>query len=65
MFAHQPTDASAFRTQHQSDIAHRDGLGTYLATSDPRNVPFYERAGFSAVGGVDLGGPRLTVLHGV
>ncbi|WP_426592688.1 GNAT family N-acetyltransferase [Cellulomonas sp. McL0617] len=44
--------------------ARRDGVGTYLATSDPRNLPFYERAGFSAVGGLDLGGPRLTVLHG-
>ena len=44
--------------------ARRDGLGTYLATSDPRNLPFYERAGFAAVGGVDLGGPYLTVLHG-
>jgi len=44
--------------------ARGDGLRTYLATSDPRNVPFYERAGFVCVGGVDLGGPRLTVLHG-
>lgn len=44
--------------------ARRDGLLSYLATGDPRNVPFYERAGFSAVGRVDLGGPWLTVLHG-
>ena len=45
--------------------ARRDGSGTYLATTDPRNLPFYERAGFSAVGRVDLGGPQLTVLHGL
>lgn len=44
--------------------ARRDGLGTYLATSDPRNLPFYERAGFVRSGEVDLGGPCLTVLHG-
>jgi predicted N-acetyltransferase YhbS len=44
--------------------ARRDGFGTYLATSDPRNVPFYELAGFHRVGSTDLGGPVLRVLHG-
>ena len=44
--------------------AHQDGLGTYLGTTDPRNLPFYERAGFRSAGVVDLGGPHLTVLHG-
>lgn len=44
--------------------ARRDGLGTYLGTTDPRNLPFYERAGFRPAGVLDLGGPRLTVLHG-
>ncbi len=44
--------------------ARRDGLRTYLATSDPGNLPFYERAGFTVVGNVDLGGPSLVVLHG-
>lgn len=37
----------------------------WLATTDPRNVPFYERHGFVVAGGHRLGqdGPRLAVLH--
>jgi len=39
-------------------------VGTYLATSDPRNLPFYERLGYRSTGAVPLGvgGPLLTVL---
>lgn len=48
-------------------LAARAGLpGTpWLATSDPRNVPFYERHGFARRGAHALGaeGPRLTVMH--
>lgn len=46
-------------------IAAADDAGTYLATSDPRNLPFYERLGYAAAGTVPLGddGPLLTVLH--
>ncbi|KQR16626.1 GNAT family N-acetyltransferase [Cellulomonas sp. Leaf334] len=41
------------------------GVGTYLGTTDPRNVPFYERLGYAEAGAVTLGpdGPVLTVLH--
>ena len=49
---------------HEAPSDLGDGSGTYLATTDPRNLPFYERSGFAAVGGVDLGGPYLTVLQG-
>jgi len=37
----------------------------WVATTDPRNVPFYERHGFVAAGTVPLGadGPTLQVLH--
>ncbi|UZN01856.1 GNAT family N-acetyltransferase [Cellulomonas sp. S1-8] len=41
-------------------------VGTpWLATTDPRNVPFYERHGFTTAGTHRLGddGPRLAVLH--
>ncbi|WP_456787983.1 GNAT family N-acetyltransferase [Cellulomonas sp. P5_C5] len=42
-----------------------DGLGTYLGTTDPRNLPFYRRLEFAEAGAVRLGtdGPLLTVLH--
>ncbi|GIG39691.1 GNAT family N-acetyltransferase [Cellulomonas phragmiteti] len=47
--------------------AHGDDAGTpWLATTDPRNVPFYQRHGFTTTGTHRLGddGPRLAVLHG-
>lgn len=39
----------------------------WLGTTDPRNLPFYERHGFNAAGThpLDEGGPGLVVLHGV
>ena len=36
------------------------GLGAYLESSKPQNVPYYERFGFAATGQIDLpGGPPL------
>ncbi|GEK21573.1 GNAT family N-acetyltransferase [Cellulomonas xylanilytica] len=45
--------------------ADADGLGTYLGTTDPRNLPFYRRLGYVDAGAVPLGpdGPVLVVLH--
>ena len=45
--------------------ADANGLGTYLGTTDPRNLPFYGRLGYVEAGAVALGsdGPTLTVLH--
>ena len=43
-----------------------DAGGTaWLGTTDPRNLPFYERHGFATAGTValDAPGPCLTVLH--
>jgi GNAT superfamily N-acetyltransferase len=44
-------------------IAEAREVGTYLATSDPRNLAFYRRLGYADVGTVPLGGPVLTVLQ--
>ena len=35
--------------------ADADGLGTYLGTTDPRNLPFYRRLGYVEAGAVPLG----------
>ncbi|MBA2624484.1 MAG: GNAT family N-acetyltransferase [Acidimicrobiia bacterium] len=38
-------------------------LPAYLESSNPRNVPLYERHGFRATGTIELpGGPRLTTM---
>jgi GNAT superfamily N-acetyltransferase len=40
-----------------------DRLPAYLESSNPRNVPLYERHGFAVVGSIDLpGGPSLTPM---
>jgi len=51
--------------RHGADaLAHATGT-PWLATTDPRNVPFYERHGFTRAGALDLApdGPVLAVLH--
>jgi ribosomal protein S18 acetylase RimI-like enzyme len=41
----------------------QDGLPAYLESSNPMNVPLYERHGFSSVGTIELpGGPSLTAM---
>lgn len=49
----------------EAGIAAAGDAGTYLATTDPRNLPFYERLGYGPVGTVRLAGdgPLLTVLQ--
>ena len=46
-------------------IAAAEGVGTYLGTTDARNLPFYRRLGYWQAGSVPLGadGPVLRVLH--
>lgn len=41
------------------------GVGTYLGTTDPRNLPFYRRMGFAVAGTAPPGpdGPVVTGLH--
>lgn len=48
--------------QPQLDRADRDGVGAYLHSTNPRNVPFYERLGFRVLAEVpvaDDGGPVI------
>lgn len=41
----------------------RDGLPAYLESTNPRNIPFYERFGFRPVGEIQAGnGPKLTPM---
>ncbi|MEZ0449793.1 GNAT family N-acetyltransferase [Cellulomonas sp. ICMP 17802] len=49
----------------EAGIAAARDVGTYLATTDARNLPFYERLGYGRSGAVRLGadGPLLTVLR--
>jgi GNAT superfamily N-acetyltransferase len=49
----------------EAGIAAAGDAGTYLATTDPRNLPSYERLGYGPVGAVRLAddGPLLTVLQ--
>jgi len=40
-----------------------DGLGAYPESSDPDNVPLYERHGFVVTGGVAVdGGPTVPLM---
>lgn len=47
------------------DGADREGLPSYLETSEPRNLPFYERLGFKVVEATRLGtgGPEAWVMR--
>ena len=45
------------------EVVDADRLPAYLESSNPRNVPLYERHGFAVVGTIDLrGGPPLTPM---
>lgn len=45
------------------DVCDREGLPAYLESSNPRNVPFYERLGFEVVSEILVeGGPSLQAM---
>lgn len=63
--AHQGRGLGGALLDHGLDTR-REHAGTpWLATTDPRNLPFYARHGFTAAGTHRLGddGPLLRVLH--
>lgn len=42
--------------RHATDICDRDGVPAYLESSNPANVPLYERHGFEAIARIQVGG---------
>ncbi|MCC2312995.1 GNAT family N-acetyltransferase [Cellulomonas xiejunii] len=64
--AHQARGHGGALLDHGVDALRAVGGTPWLGTTDPRNVPFYERHGFSTAGTrvLDDPGPVLTVLHG-
>lgn len=47
--------------KHALDICDRDGVPAYLESSNPRNVPFYQRNGFDALGRIQSGDSPVIV----
>jgi ribosomal protein S18 acetylase RimI-like enzyme len=49
--------------RHALERCDRDGLPAYLESSNPRNVPLYERHGFEVIGSIQAGSsPALTPM---
>lgn len=42
--------------KHATDLFDRDGALAYLESSNPKNVPFYQRHGFEILGTIQVGG---------
>jgi ribosomal protein S18 acetylase RimI-like enzyme len=53
--AHQGKGLGGALLRHQLAICDRDGAAAYLESSNPRNVPLYERHGFEALGRIQAG----------
>jgi ribosomal protein S18 acetylase RimI-like enzyme len=47
--------------KHATDICDHDGVLAYLESSNPRNVPLYERHGFEILGNIQVGGSPTIV----
>ncbi|MDQ3384633.1 MAG: GNAT family N-acetyltransferase [Actinomycetota bacterium] len=55
--------AGAALLRHSLERVDADHLPAYLKSTNPRNVPLYERHGFEVMGTIDLpGGPSLTPM---
>lgn len=59
--AHQGKGLGAALFQHQLAICDRDGAPAYLESSNPRNIPLYERHGFEALGRIQAGSSPIMV----
>jgi GNAT superfamily N-acetyltransferase len=53
--AHQGQGWGAALMQHALARCDRENLPAYLESSNPRNVPFYERLGFKLLGTIQVG----------
>lgn len=49
--------------RHALQKCDQDGLNAYLASSNPRNIPLYERLGFATIGRIQAGdSPVMTPM---
>ena len=56
-------EASVALLRHVTDRCDRDGVLAYLESSNPRNIPLYERHGFEILGHAQSGGsPVITPM---
>jgi GNAT superfamily N-acetyltransferase len=52
---HQGKGLGGALLEHAAAICDRDGAPAYLESSNPRNIPLYERHGFEALGRIQAG----------
>ncbi len=61
--AHQGKGLGSALVKHATDICDRDGVPAYLESSNPWNIPLYERHGFEVVGRIQYGSsPVITPM---
>lgn len=53
--AHQGTGVGSALLRHATEIFDRDRVAAYLESSNPRNIPLYERHGFEVLGSIQSG----------
>jgi GNAT superfamily N-acetyltransferase len=58
---HQGHGHGSALLRHALERCDRDGLPAYLESSNPRNVPLYERHGFEAMGSIQAGSSPTVV----
>ena len=58
---HQGTGVGSALLRHVTDRFDRDGAVAYLESSNPRNIPLYERHGFKQVGQIEAGSSPVMV----
>ena len=61
--AHQGKGLGCALLRHVTDICDHDGVLAYLESSNPRNIPLYERHGFEILGAIQAGrSPTITPM---
>ena len=58
---HQGTGVGSALLRHVTDRFDRDGAVAFLESSNPRNIPLYERHGFKQVGQIEAGSSPVMV----